>query len=90
MTTPIVVSKPMEWNGRTWMPVTDAMPPGEMRAYLRAEYFRYDSESAAEMSTGGTYDVHGTFYTTTYTVAYAGVGLVQLYRATDLREITAP
>ena len=87
-------SESFAWNGRTWLPMADAMYADELFALLRAKLFAYDSESARNFANnGGTFYV--SYYVTTalhiagtfdtYTVVSAGNGLKRLYRACGYR-----
>jgi hypothetical protein len=94
---PLTGNAQLDWNNRFWAPMTEAVEPEEMFAYLRASHFRFDYQLARDFATGGTFDVRwfgrsegsnplcGTFRT--YTVVDAGNGLFRLYRATDIREL---
>lgn len=91
----LTTDKTFDWNGRTWIPVADAMEPIEMYRWLHAptSLFAYDSESARRLAfVGGTFDVshfpdNETPFFRTFTVVNAGNGLVRLYSARGTREL---
>lgn len=83
----LIMPVAFEWNGRTWVSITNAMTTQPMQMYIAAKYCMSLDEAYHVSLDGGTFDVSGNHNFTSYYVHKQSAGMVRLFRATDIRQL---